>query len=125
MKLPVSAGIWGLVLSQAPLLWEAATKVAEHLRNRPARSAEEIAAIPPEQMTLPELGAEVGRLRQRIGALDDAQREQIELIRRVVEQNRDLALALRGLSLRFRIVAVAALAFFLLDAWLVWRLWRP
>ncbi len=127
MKLPVPrATLWGLALSQAPLIWDAASRVLGLIRGRLARSrdAEGKQAKPPHEMTLPELAVEVEQLRRRLRAVDDAQLEQVKLVQQVVEQNRDLALAMRALSLRYRIALTAAALVLAADAWLAWRLFH-
>jgi hypothetical protein len=124
MKPPLPrATLWGLALSQAPLIWDAASRVLGLIRGRIALSRDpEGKGRGPHEITLPELAAEVEQVQRALRAVDDSQLEQIKLLQQVVEQNRAVALAMRALTIRYRIVLGAAALLLAADAALAWKL---
>jgi hypothetical protein len=127
MKLPFPrASLWGLALSQAPLLWEAATRVLGLIRGRLALARDPVgtALKSPGEMTFAEIAVEVDRLRRRLQALDESQVEQVKLIQQVVEQHRALALAMHVMTIRYRVIVGVAAFFLAVDAWMGWWIWK-
>jgi len=118
------SSLWGLALSQAPLIVEGAGRILDLIRGRISLFKDrDREGKPVHEMTLAELAREVGSLRRHSQAIDDAQLEQIKLMQQVVEQNRTMALALQRFSIRFKIVLWVGSAAILGDiALLIWVL---
>jgi len=116
------SSLWGLALSQAPLLFEGGSRILDLIRGR-ISLFQDREGKPVHEMTLHELAQEVASLRRHSKAIDDAQLEQIKLMQMVVEQNRTMAQALQRFSVRFKIVLGVATVAVLGDvALLVWAL---
>ncbi len=118
------SSLWGLALSQAPMIVEGAGHILDLIRGRISLFKDrDRDGKPVHEMTLAELAHEVGSLRRHSQAIDDAQIEQIKLMQQVVEQNRTMALALQKFSIRFKIVLGLATVAVLGDlGLLVWAL---